>query len=799
MYRKGKYTRKPGAVAASKRFVKRRIKWWKGLSKKRKVLYTTGPALAFLIIVPIATYAYYYNDIGDTDRLLNRNNTGIVLADKNNEVFFSTGRAEKREQVPLKEIADSTEQALIAGEDKDFYNHGGFSPLSIVRAMYTNIVARGIAGGGSTITQQLAKNTLLSKNQTILRKYQELTIATAIEHRYSKDEILTMYLNSVYYGENAFGIEDAAKTYFNKKPSQLDLAESAMLIGVLPAPSAYSPISGDPELAKERQTTVLSRMVKNDYITEEEKTAALKQKLTYAEVKEGIDNSAPHFTEMVLNQLYEKYGEEKVKRSGYRVKTTLDLKLQKSANQSVEDNRANIEASGGSNASLVAIDPNSGGIRALVGSVDYDNKKFGKVNMAVTPRQPGSSFKPIYHADALAKGLVTPATVIKDEKTDFGGGYSPDNFDFQFRGNVTERQALGRSLNIPSLKVMQKLGVDEAVEFAKKLGISTLDDSVDYGLPLALGSAETKVTEMTNAYATFANGGERHDMESIESINDKYDKPILTTDTTSERAISEQGAYLITDILSDNPNRAPTFGTTLNITGTDFQPKTVAVKTGTTDDAVDAWTIGYTPDVAIGVWVGNNDNTPMVQGGSAVAGPIWKQAITAAIGSSSPKFTQPSGIVKRTVCTDIGPITDVFLSSNVPNECEKKEEKKPEEKKEEKPKPQVKEKCTVAGREDLFADDKKCVEEMCTVKEKEDLAANDPNCVEDPDPKDLDTDGDGVTDDKDECPDTPQGATVDKKGCEVAQDPDPVAPQTNSDGSGSGNGVTRRQSFVPVA
>jgi 1A family penicillin-binding protein len=791
MHRKGKYTQKPGPVMASKRFIKRRIKWWKGLSKKRKVLYTTGPVLAFLIVVPIVTYAYYYNDIGDTDRLLNRNNTGVVLADKNNKVFFSSGRAEKREQVPLKDIADVTEHALIAGEDKDFYEHSGFSPLSIVRAMYTNILARGIAGGGSTITQQLAKNTLLSKNQTILRKYQELTIATAIEHRYSKEEILTMYLNSVYYGEDAFGIDEAAKTYFNKKPSQLDLAESAMLIGVLPAPSAYSPISGDPELAKERQTTVLSRMVKNEYITEAEKTKALAQKLTYAEVKQGTDNSAPHFTEMVLDQLYEKYGEEKVKRSGYRVKTTLDLSLQKTANQSVRDNQANIESNGGSNASVVAIDPKTGGIRTLVGSIDYDNKKFGKVNMAITPRQPGSSFKPIYHSAALAQGVVTPATVLKDEKTDFGGGYSPDNFDFQFRGNITERQALGRSLNIPSVKVMQKLGVKEAVEAAKKLGITTLDESADYGLSLALGSAETKVTEMTNAYATFANGGERRDMHIIESINDKYDKPILTTDTKSERAISEQGAYLITDILSDNPNRAPTFGSTLNITGTDYQPKTVAVKTGTTDDAKDAWTIGYTPDIAIGVWVGNNDHKAMVSGGSTVAGPIWKETITAAIGSSTPEFRQPSGIVKRTVCTDIGPITDVFLASNVPNECEQKKEAEPEKKKEEKPKPETKEKCTVAGRENLSADDEKCVEEMCTIDDKEDLAANDPNCKED---EPVDSDGDGVADDIDQCPSSPPNATVDENGCEVVEE-EPTDPT----GGGGSSTRPRGQILTPVA
>ena len=794
MYRKGKYTRRLGPVSKSKRFLKGRLKWWKDLSKKRKVLYTAGPILAFLIVTPLLTYGYYYNDIGDKDRLLNRNNTGVVLADKSGKVFYSEGRAEKRELVPLNKIADSTEKALIAGEDKNFYEHGGFSPLSIARALYTNVLARGIAGGGSTITQQLAKNTLLTKNQTILRKYQELTIATAIEARYTKDEILTMYLNSVYYGENAFGIEEAAQTYFNKEPSELNLAESTMLIGVLPAPSAYSPISGDPKLAKERQTTVLSRMVSNEYITEAEKGTALKEKLDYAEVKNGIDNSAPHFTEMVLGELYEKYGEEKVKRSGYRVKTTLDLKLQKSANQSVDGNIEFIKANGGTNASVVAIDPKTGGVRALVGSSDYDNKKFGQVNMAITPRQPGSSFKPIYYADALAKGVITPTTLLDDSKTDFGGGYSPDNADKQFRGKVTVRQALGWSLNIPSIKVMQKLGVSESVDAAEELGITTLDKKKNYGLSLALGSAETKATEMTNAYAAFANGGDKYDMQLIESIADKYDKPVLTVDKRSERVISKEGAYLISNILSDNPNRARVFGSTLNVTGVDFKTKTAAVKTGTTDDNKDAWTIGYTPNVAVGVWVGNNDNEPMLNGGSGMAGPIWRETIASAIGTSDPSFTQPSGIVKRSVCTDIGTLTDVFLSSKVPNECQvKKEEKKEEEKKP--AKKEEKTACTVAGKETLTADDAKCVEELCTVEGKETLAANDPNCVEDPDPKDLDTDGDGVTDDKDECPDTAQGATVDSKGCEVEQSP--VVPQ-GGDGSGSGNGITRRQELVPV-
>ena len=785
MYRQGKYTRKVSPLNQAKRYAHKRWIWFKKLSKKKKALVIGTPILAFLIITPILTYLYYYNDIGDTERLLNRNNTGIVLTDKNGKVFYTTpgAKATHRELVPLSKIADVTEEAAVASEDKDFYEHSGFSIFGIIRAMYGNVVARNITGGGSTITQQLAKNTLLTEKQTILRKYQELTIALAIEQRYSKDEILTMYLNSVYYGENSFGIEDAAKNYFNKKPSQLNLAESAMLIGVLPAPSAYSPVSGDPELAKERQTTVLSRMVVNGYIDETEKDSALKRKLKYAPASNGITNEAPHFTEMVLGELYEKYGEEKVTRSGYQVQTTLDMKLQKAANASVDSNMAFIRANNGNNASVVAIDPKTGELRALVGSSDYADEDFGKVNMATTARQPGSSFKPIYYADALAEGKITPVTVLDDSPTDFGG-YKPLNADRSFRGNVTVRQALNWSLNIPSVKVMQKEGIDSAIGAAEDLGITTIDENVNYGLSLALGSAEVPLVEMTNAYATFANQGERNEVVTIDSIKNKYDQSIFTASSESERGISNQGAYLISNILSDRQTRQSVFGDSLTVYGTDGQIKNAAVKTGTTDDSKDAWTIGYTPDIAVGVWVGNNDNEAMFNGGSGMAGPIWRQAMGQAIGSDNPSFTQPSGISKATVCTETGVQTDVFLSTNIPEKCDKPVEKKQEKPKQEK-KPEV-EQCDVAGKENLKADDPNCKVDNCEIEGKEDLAANDPNCIE----EEPDEDGDGVPDDTDSCPGTPEGEPVNSSGCSDSQKG--VLSNGNSNGSGPGGGRGNR-------
>ena len=766
MYRQGRYTRKPGPIRSTKLFLKRRFEWWSKLKLWQKIAVVSAPILAFLIITPLLTYLYYYNDIANVERLLNKNNTGVVLLDKNNKVFFSTANAAHRDPVQLSGISDDTEHALVASEDKDFYKHGGFSALSILRAMYTNVVARGITGGGSTITQQLAKNTLLTKNQTILRKYQELTIAMAIEQRYSKDEILDMYLNSVFFGENSFGIEAAAHNYFGKKPSQLDLAESAMLIGVLPAPSAYSPISGDPALAKERQTTVLTRMVKNGYITEDQKAAALKETLHYKKQGSGINNTAPHFTEMILNELYKKYGEEKVTRSGFQVKTTLDLNMQKAANKSVADNIAYIQSQGGSNASLVAIDPTTGGIRALVGSYNYNDTKFGKVNMATTPRQPGSSFKPIYYSDALAKAVITPVTVFNDVKITDLGTFSPHNADLSYHGKVTTRQALNWSLNIPSVRVMQKLGIDESVQAAKNLGITTLSDSKNYGLSLALGSAEVPLVEMTSAYSAFANSGEQQAYYSIQSIEDKYGHKTFTASKDSHRAISEQGAYLISNILSDNQTRSRIFGSSLNVVGTDYKTKTVAVKTGTTDENRDAWTIGYTPDVTVGVWVGNNDNAPMYNGGSGMAGPIWRQMMQYAIGTKNPTFLQPSGITKATVCTEVGTLTDVFLTGHVPKECKKTTVTKKKTKSDDST--VTKKKCTVQGKESLSADDPSCAVDMCTYTGLEDLAANDPNCV---DPSTTDTDNDGVMDDKDKCPNTAAGASVDAVGCSSDQTP----------------------------
>lgn len=670
MIRQGIYTKKVTRTTRIKRSLKRRWRWFKRLSKPKKALVISAPILAFLILTPILTYLYYFNDIGDQEHLMNRNNTGVVVTDRNGKTIYSVGRAQHEKMTPLKDISPYVQKALVASEDKDFYKHSGFSITGILRA----VKGAGTRGGGSTLTQQLAKTNLLTDQHTLLRKYQELTLSIAIEARYSKEQIMEMYLNSVFFGGTSFGIEEAAKTYFNKHAKDLDLAESSMMIGILPAPNAYSPTLGNPQYAKERQTYVLKRMVEDGYITTDQQQAALDEKLTYAPTPTQSAGQAPHFTEMVLNELYDKYGEEKVIRSGYQVKTTLDLDLQHKLEENITNHISYVQAYGGSNAAGVAIDPSSGEVRALVGSADWDNKDWGKVNMVTTPRQPGSSFKSIYYAEALAQGVITPSTILHDVPTDFNG-YAPLDADKQFRGNVTVRQAISQSLNIPSVEVLQKLGITKAVAAANRMGIDTIESDKNYGLSLALGSAEAPLLKMTNAYAAFANQGQQYPTTLIKQVTNKYDQSIFEASEQGKEVISKQGAFLISSILSDYNARAPIFGYSLSVPG-----HTAAVKTGTTDDSRDAWTIGYTPQLAVGVWVGNNDNSVMQNGGSGMAGPIWVNTMQAALqGVKDSPFPVPDGVIQKPVCYGSGGLAsapgtntynEYFLASALPtNTC----------------------------------------------------------------------------------------------------------------------------------
>lgn len=769
--RHGTYTRRPNGFQNLSTTFHRRWKWFKRLSRRKKIVLIATPIVAFLIIVPLVTYAIFARDIADPERLMNRNNTGVELLDQSGDVFYSTGNSKPLNRLPLSQISDSMEKALVSSEDKNFYEHSGVSVTGLLAAVYANVLNQDLtAYGGSTISQQLVKNTLLSSDKNFLRKYQELSIAVAVERRYSKDEILDMYLNSVYYGENAFGIDDAAKVYFNKSANDLTLAESTMLVGILPAPSAYSPISGDASKAKRQQSRVLGRMVEDGKISEAEKAQAETTTLAYAPASGDSAINAPHFAEMVIAELNDRYGEETVTRSGYRVKTTLNLDWQKQAEKIVADQTEINARLGGRNAAMVAIDPKSGEIRALVGSADYNNKDFGKVNMAITARQPGSSFKPIYYTEAMAQRLITPGTIMEDKATVYGD-YEPQNFDFKFRGKISIRNALSQSLNIPAVNVMQKLGVDEAVSTARRMGINTVTKDQDYGLSLALGAAEAKPLEMTNAYAAFANGGEQYTATKISSIDNKFGKNIYKYTPKASRVQSAQASFLISDILSDNTARAPTFGSSLNIAGRD-----VAVKTGSTDDNRDAWTIGYTPSLAIGVWVGNNENEVMQSGGSAFAGPIWRKSMQAFLGDSPDEgFKQPSGLSQVSICTSNGlratgggtqgVYKEFFISGtvptescNVPTKVEKDEDEGENDEKD-------------TDKDGVIDSKDKCPSTPAGTKVDKDGCPTKPEVV-------LDTDGDGVPDDTDKCALTPSGTSVDSTGCPVGG----TSPDADNDG-----------------
>ena len=633
------------------------------LISKKPLLFLFIGLLLLLLLIPIITYIVFTHDIQNKDRILNRNAIGLTLEDKDGKEFFTFYQPKQITYTPLSDIPLTMQEAAIAAEDRDFYTNPGFSIRGILRAVRENLEAKDIVQGGSTITQELVKTALLNSERNFLRKYQELILAIELSRRYSKDDILELYLNSVYFGEGAFGIENASQAYFNIPAKQLNLAQSALLAGLLPAPSAYSPLSNNPMIAKRNQERILDTMSELDYITTTEATKAKDQPLSYStKPKDPINVVAPHFALMVKNELVKKYGEETVIRSGFKVRTTLNLAWQTYAERVVRQNVQALRFNDVSNGAAVIISPQTGEVNALVGSIGWENTEFGTVNMATTPRQPGSSFKPIIYADAIQQQLVTAATLLDDKPLTFADGYKPQNYDKQFRGFVTVRQALANSLNIPAVGVMEKVGVKNGLDFAKQLGITTLSDSRDYGLSLVLGSGEVPLLEMTNAYAAFANGGKIHIPPTlILEIKDKYDKTIFTYTPQTKDAASDGSSFIISSILSDNAARAPTFGGLLTIS------RPAAVKTGTTENYIDSLTIGYTPNLAVGVWVGNNDHTPMDSiAGSTGAAPIWRSLMNQFLSTlPNEPFRKPPSVVQRLVCPFKGlPDTNKFATSS---------------------------------------------------------------------------------------------------------------------------------------
>lgn len=581
--------------------------------------------------------------------------TSTKILDRNGEVLFKIYSEENRTIIPLAEIPKSVIFATIAIEDKDFYNHHGFSIRGIVRAVYSNSQGNRIQGG-STITQQLVKNRLLTPQRTLSRKVRELLLSILTEIGYSKDEILEMYLNQVAYGGAAYGIQEAAQKYFLKNASELTLAESAFLAGLPVAPSVYTPFGSNPELAFARQEEVLRRMLEDGYITEEQLQQAKRETLVFSEDK--INIRAPHFTMYVRKLLADQYGEQLLNTGGLIVRTTLDLQLQEQAEKIVSAEVAKLGRLRVTNGAAIITQPNTGEILAMVGSANYFNfAQDGQVNVVIRPRQPGSSIKPVTYALALENG-ETPQSWIDDSPITYhvlgSPPYSPKNYDGTFRGKVTFAEALASSYNIPAVKLLAKFGINNMIDLAEDMGITTWQDRSRLGLSLTLGGGEVTLHDMAEVYGTFANVGKHADLHPILEIVDQDGTIYYRNECVLEQkncadtqVITQRTALTISSILSDNKARSPAFG---QFSALAIPNQQVAVKTGTTNSLRDNWTLGYTQNRVVGVWVGNNDNTPMSAIASGVTGasPIWNQLMRLTLDAEKPHvFPSPAAFIRQ--------------------------------------------------------------------------------------------------------------------------------------------------------
>lgn len=611
--------------------------------------------VALLFLGLFFTFAWYSKDLPGPEKILSRGiPESTKIYDRNGNLLYEAYGEEKRTLLKPEEVPEIIKKATIAAEDKDFYHHHGISFSGILRALYTNITHRKVTQGGSTITQQYVKNSIpeVGRKRTLSRKIKELILTLELEWLYSKDQILTMYLNQIPYGNTAYGIESASKTYFNKSVKDgLTLDEAALLVALPQAPTYYNPWGSHTKELLERRNWVIDRMVALKMVSKEEGEKA-KETDTLAKLGKRRENiTAPHFVMYIKEYLAEKYGEETVLEGGLKVTTTLDLNVQKMAEEVIANEFPKIQkATKARNAAFVAIDPKTGQILAMIGSVDFfDLKNDGNVNVATSLRQPGSSFKPIVYAAAF-QDKYNPAFVLFDLPTDFGGGYIPSNYDNIPRGPVTMRQALANSLNISAVKTISLVGVENAIKLAKELGITTLNRPASfYGPPLVLGSGEVKLLDLVSAYAVFANEGVRQPVTGILKVTNQKGEVLEEYKPKSLPVLDKAVAFLISDILSDNEARAAVFGrnSKLHIPG-----YTVAVKTGTTSDYRDAWTIGYTKSITAGVWVGNNDNTALVHGsaGAMAAAPLWNAFMTRYLaGKPDEPFTPPDNVEKITV------------------------------------------------------------------------------------------------------------------------------------------------------
>lgn len=563
-----------------------------------------------------------------------KRNTGFstVILDRDGKTLYELYEDKNRIPVSIKDVPTHLKQATIAIEDKSFYSHQGFSTWGIVRSVF-RILTTGNLVSGSTLTQQLVKNVLLTQDQTLSRKVKEVVLAVEIERRFTKDEILEMYLNESPYGGTFWGAQSASKGYFDKDVKDLNLVESAIMAGLPQRPSYYNPLSGKEGAFKGRTKDVLRRMREDKYITKEEEKKALAdlEKISFKNAP-GVAIEAPHFIFYVRALVAEKFG-EKILDQGIKIKTTLSLDAQKEAEKVLNEEVKKLKSASVGNGSTVVLDSKTAQILAMVGSYDYNDEEFGRFNTTTALRQPGSAVKPITYATAFEQGY-TPSSLVMDVQTEFPDQgekvYSPVNYDGKFRGPVQYRFALANSLNVPAVKVLANVGIRNFLQKAYDMGLTSFEPTKAnlkrFGLSLTLGGGETTLLDLTSAFSVFARGGTRIEPISILEIRDNKDKVIFkASDPKPKQVLTPGVSFLISHILSDNTARSEAFGSNsfLRVPG-----KTVAVKTGTTNDKRDNWTIGFTKDVTVGVWVGNNDNSPMNQkiaSGVTGASPIWNR------------------------------------------------------------------------------------------------------------------------------------------------------------------------------
>ncbi len=624
------------------------IKKIKNLRKHRHFWKNTALLAVsfFVLMVGIVIIWLSFLKIPDFTSFNNRKvQNSIKIYDRTGEVvLYDIHRDTKRTPIPSEEMGVNIKNATVAIEDSEFYNHGGIRVRSIARAVISNILGRGRTQGGSTITQQLVKMTLLTREKSYTRKIKEWVLSIKIDNPIPKEKILEYYLNEAPYGGTIYGIDEASRTYFNKEPSSLSLAEAAYLAAIPQSPTTLSPFGKNKDKLEARKNLVLARMLEINFITKEEYDKAKKEKVAFApQATTGI--KAPHFVFFIKNYLEEKYGREMVEKGGLKVITTLDASLQEKGEQIVKEGALKNEKDwNGENAALVAIDPKTGQILSMIGSRDYFDKEIdGNYNIATALRQPGSSFKPFIYATAFNKGF-TPSTVLFDLPTEFQTTcspygkalpgrnqedcYMPDNYDGKFRGPMSLRDALAQSINVVAVKLFYLAGTSDSLKTAEDMGISTLGDISRYGLTLVIGGGEVSLLDITSAYGVLANSGARNPYTGILKIETISGEVLEEFVPRPREVLPKNTTLMLSDILSDEKARVPTFGARSPLL---IEGKDVAAKTGTTNSNRDAWTIGYTPSIVVGVWAGNNNNTAMKKGGAALAGPIWNKFMNEAL------------------------------------------------------------------------------------------------------------------------------------------------------------------------